>query len=203
MRSYSESHLNVYVRPPHTSSWVLFSCLDLKPFLSRGNWARALGHQWVKTPHKQVSAPVVLLVWSWGCSPRAAVSASPGSLWEKQILGLHHRLVEFSSGDGTRQCVLKCVTWCTLQCENHCTRTHQGGWRVGEVIFHHKSDVYSWVTSLWWYKYCNWHFLIFSGPWEKFKVLINWYKLIKIEQWGINTLPVKQCSEITCRTCFP
>lgn len=128
MSSSSESHLNVYVRPPHTSSWVLFSCLDLKPFLSRCNWARALGHQWVKTPNKQVSAPVVPLVWSWRWSPRAAVSASRGSLWEKQIPGLYHRLVEFSSGDGTRQCVLKCVTWCTLQCENHCTCTHQGGW---------------------------------------------------------------------------
>lgn len=57
MSSSSESHLNVYVRPPHTSSWVLFSCFDLKPFLSRCNSARALGHQWVKTPNKQVSAP--------------------------------------------------------------------------------------------------------------------------------------------------
>lgn len=180
MSSSSESHLNVYVRPPHTSSWVVFSCLDLKPFLSRCNWARALGHQWVKTPNKEVSAPVVPLVWSWRCSPTPAVSASPGSLWEKQIPGLHHRQVEFSSGDGTRQWVLKCVTWCTLQCENHCTCTHQGDWGVGGVERLFSAMRVIWVTTLWWYKYCNWHFLIFSGPWEKFKVLINWYKLIKI-----------------------
>lgn len=149
MSSSSESHLNVYVRPPHTSSWVVFSCLDLKPFLSRCNWARALGHQWVKTPNKQVSAPVVPLVWSWRCSPTAAVSASPGSLWEKQIPGLHHRQVEFSSGDGTRQWVLPGAPYnVRTTAPAHTKVTGGQGVGVGEVIVCHESDMSYYIVMV-------------------------------------------------------
>lgn len=83
------------------------------------------------------------------CSPRAAVSMSAGSLRGKQILGPDHRPVEFSSGDGARQCVLKCHPGDLVHPTVRTTAPgHTEEW-VGEIIFHRVGDdVYSRVTSL-------------------------------------------------------